>query len=203
MDMKPLDLNAFARDAAMDAQVSGHDRQIRAVTDPAEPRAWGDEHKVRQVMTNLLGNAIRHTDPGTPIEIAVVAEPHCVRFEVIDHGDGVPEQIREKIFDRFWRADTSRNRETGGSGLGLAIVASIVDAHNGRITVHETPGGGATFRVELPYPAGMAPNQEAPLSDAEDEARFDDKPSKLRRLLPTKSSKPAKRRGKSTPPATQ
>ena len=69
---------------------------------------------------------------------------------VIDHGEGVPPQIRDKIFQRFWRADTSRTRETGGSGLGLSIVASIVEALHGSIEVTETPGGGATFRVAFP-----------------------------------------------------
>jgi len=69
---------------------------------------------------------------------------------VIDHGDGVPAEIRDKIFQRFWRADTSRARETGGNGLGLAIVAAIVQAHRGSIDIVDTPGGGATFRVWLP-----------------------------------------------------
>ena len=70
--------------------------------------------------------------------------------EVVDHGDGVPDQIKDKIFQRFWRADTSRTRETGGSGLGLSIVASIVDALHGTVAVTDTPGGGATFRVAFP-----------------------------------------------------
>ena len=69
---------------------------------------------------------------------------------VVDHGEGIPPQIREKIFQRFWRADTSRTRETGGSGLGLAIVVVIVAAHNGTVEVVETPGGGATFHVAFP-----------------------------------------------------
>ena len=69
---------------------------------------------------------------------------------VSDHGEGIPEQIRDKIFQRFWRADTSRARETGGSGLGLSIVASVVEALHGSIDVSETAGGGATFRVSLP-----------------------------------------------------
>ena len=75
---------------------------------------------------------------------------------IADHGEGVPEQIREQIFQRFWRADTSRARETGGSGLGLAIVASIVDALHGSVSVSETPGGGATFTVTLPLAPARA-----------------------------------------------
>jgi two-component system OmpR family sensor kinase len=80
-------------------------------------------------------------------------------FEIIDHGEGVPPQIREKIFQRFWRADSSRTRETGGSGLGLEIVSSIVSAHNGHVDVVETPGGGATFRVALPLAGSTAAPQ--------------------------------------------
>jgi two-component system OmpR family sensor kinase len=77
---------------------------------------------------------------------------------IADHGEGVPPQIREQIFQRFWRADTSRARETGGSGLGLAIVSSIVEALNGSVRVEETPGGGATFIVALPLaPASATP----------------------------------------------
>ena len=111
-----------------------------------------EENKIRQVLTNLMGNAMRFTPNTSPIEIGVeVNEVEGVAvLSVIDHGEGIPPQIPEKIFQRFWRADTSRNRDTGGSGLGLAIVASIVNAHNGEIAVVETPGGGATFRVILP-----------------------------------------------------
>ena len=150
LELKPLDLNVLAHDAAMDANVQSGQRMVRALTLTTAPWALGDENKVRQIMTNLLGNAIRHTEDGTPIEIAVLDAGDVARFEVRDHGEGIPEQSRERIFDRFWRADTSRNRETGGSGLGLAIVSSIVAAHDGSVTVHETPGGGATFRVDLP-----------------------------------------------------
>ncbi|HEU5222334.1 MAG TPA: ATP-binding protein [Candidatus Lumbricidophila sp.] len=112
----------------------------------------GDENKLRQVVANLISNAIRFTNEGSPIELRVVAhtEAGVAVLDVIDHGDGIPPQIREKIFERFWRADTSRARETGGSGLGLAIVASIVQAHGGSVAAIETPGGGATFRVTLP-----------------------------------------------------
>lgn len=117
-----------------------------------EPIVTADADKIRQVLNNLIGNALRYTPEGSPIEIAISARPfrNIARIEVIDHGDGIPEQIRSKIFERFWRADTSRNRETGGSGLGLAIVSSIVAAHHGTVSAHETPGGGATFRVDLP-----------------------------------------------------
>nr|WP_286346662.1 ATP-binding protein [Frondihabitans sucicola] len=95
---------------------------------------------------------MRFTESDSPIELAVQADPvrGMATLDVIDHGDGIPPQIREKIFQRFWRADTSRTRDTGGSGLGLAIVSGIVAAHRGDVDVFDTPGGGATFRVSLP-----------------------------------------------------
>ncbi|MFF2387584.1 ATP-binding protein [Agromyces sp. NPDC058104] len=120
-----------------------------------------EENKIRQVITNLMGNAIRFTNDGSPLEIRVSVDDVAERavVEVVDHGEGIPPQIREKIFQRFWRADTSRTRETGGSGLGLAIVSSIVAAHNGAVDVVETPGGGATFRVMLPLAGSSAAPQ--------------------------------------------
>ena len=111
-----------------------------------------EENKIRQVLANLIGNAMRFTPEGSPIEIGVGVDAarRVAILSVIDHGEGIPPQIRGKIFERFWRADSSRTRVTGGSGLGLAIVAAIVDAHRGEVEVVETPGGGATFRVLLP-----------------------------------------------------
>ncbi|UWF77045.1 MULTISPECIES: sensor histidine kinase [Microbacterium] len=124
------------------------------------PIVLGEDNKVRQVVTNLLGNARRFSPDDSPIEIVVGADRRrgVGTIAVVDHGEGIPPQIREHIFERFWRADTSRARETGGAGLGLAIVASIVDALNGSVTVDETPGGGATFTVALP----LAPPQATP-----------------------------------------
>ena len=189
LQLTSLPLNQLARDAALDARAGAPDREISVVEDARNPHALGDENKIRQLITNLIGNAKQHTPEGSPIEIVVTAldvqapaaaaaapQPAAkrggspttgstgvvktvqsqpmTRFEIVDHGEGIPEQVREKIFGRFWRADSSRNRETGGSGLGLAIVKSIVEAHRGTVSVHETPGGGATFRVDLPAAAG-------------------------------------------------
>ena len=125
-------------------------QQLRPVAMP--PIVLGEEHRVRQVVANLLGNARRYSPEGSPIEIEVGVDAAAQMgwIAVVDHGEGVPEEIRAQIFERFWRADTSRARETGGSGLGLAIVASIVETLRGSVSVLETPGGGATFRVSLP-----------------------------------------------------
>jgi len=116
------------------------------------PIVRGDENRIRQVVANLLGNARRFTTEESPIElrVGVDAATRMGWIEVVDHGEGIPDQIKEKIFQRFWRADTSRTRETGGTGLGLSIVASIIEALHGTVDVADTPGGGATFHVALP-----------------------------------------------------
>lgn len=136
------------------ADAAPADSPTGVVRTPARiaPIVLGDENKVRQVVANLLGNARRFTGDDSPIglRVGVDVESDMGWIEVIDHGEGVPEQIRDQIFQRFWRADTSRTRETGGSGLGLSIVASIVDLLHGTVDVVDTPGGGATFRVSLP-----------------------------------------------------
>lgn len=117
-----------------------------------QPVVLGDENRIRQVVTNLLANARRYTADDSPLEleVGVDARGGMGWIAVVDHGEGIPEQIRDKIFQRFWRADTSRARETGGSGLGLSIVAAVVDALHGAVDVEETPGGGATFRASFP-----------------------------------------------------
>ncbi|WP_309619282.1 ATP-binding protein [Salinibacterium sp.] len=125
-------------------------------TDPPNVRlravVFAEENKIRQVVANLIGNAMRFTPAGSPLEIGVGVDSSRRRavISVIDHGEGIPPQIRGRIFERFYRADSSRQRSTGGSGLGLAIVAAIVESHHGEVEVVETPGGGATFRVSLP-----------------------------------------------------
>jgi two-component system OmpR family sensor kinase len=141
------------RRAGSTLQVDTAEQLLLPQAPSAEPAiVMAEENKIRQVVTNLMGNALRFTDNDSPIEIVVQVNHQTERaiLEVRDHGEGIPPQIREKIFQRFWRADTSRTRETGGSGLGLAIVSSIVAAHSGTVEVVETEGGGATFRISLP-----------------------------------------------------
>ena len=160
-EAKPLELTDVtladvAREQALDAGAIAPDRAITwslaEGVETSDTRVRADENKIRQVVTNLLQNAMRFSPEGSPIEVEVDRrrDPERGVIRVIDHGEGVPAQIRDKVFQRFWRADTSRARETGGSGLGLAIVSSIVSRHNGTITVTDTPGGGATFEVALP-----------------------------------------------------
>jgi two-component system OmpR family sensor kinase len=155
LEVAEVDLTLVAHDAAMDARAFDPERTVSVVRNDGAPLSsplviQANDDKVRQVITNLMGNALRFTPEKSPLEIAIGVDKDSATISVVDHGEGIPAQIRDKIFERFWRADSSRTRETGGSGLGLAIVASIVNAHNGTINVTQTPGGGATFTVTLP-----------------------------------------------------
>ncbi|VXC11747.1 Two-component sensor histidine kinase [Arthrobacter sp. 9V] len=159
LQLKPVDLQLLAHDAVVDTRASSGDRTITLTgLDGASPTAapvQGDEAKLRQVIGNLVGNALRYTPEGSPIELAVGVRKTPAGsvsvIEIRDHGPGIPEEETNKIFERFYRADTSRTRETGGSGLGLAIVAAIVGSHGGTVQVAETDGGGATLVVSLPF----------------------------------------------------
>jgi two-component system OmpR family sensor kinase len=160
LQQKPVDLLLLANDAVVDTQASDRDRTISLTGldggPPSPAPMLGDEAKLRQVVGNLMGNALRYTPAGTPIELAVGVRTGEAgqRFSVIevrDHGAGIPEDEASRIFERFYRADTSRTRETGGSGLGLAIVAAIVGSHSGSVRMVPTDGGGATMVVSLPF----------------------------------------------------
>lgn len=166
-----VDLLTLAQDAAADASASAPDREIEVVgleEGPALPApVWGDDARLRQVVANLVTNALRYTPEGTPLELGVGVEPgidgqFVSVLEVIDHGPGIPPEEAEKVFERFYRADTSRTRETGGTGLGLAIVAAIVDQHSGTIRVEQTEGGGATMVVRIPQDLGEGAENHHP-----------------------------------------
>jgi two-component system OmpR family sensor kinase len=144
-----VDAAALARDTADDARATAPDREVTLRADgPA--LVSGDPDQLRQVLANLVRNALVHTPAGTPVEIAVQAAGPSVRLEVRDHGPGLPEDETDAIFERFWRAEAGRERGRAGAGLGLAIVAGIVDAHGGAVAARNAEGGGAAFTVTLP-----------------------------------------------------
>jgi two-component system OmpR family sensor kinase len=149
LEKEPVDLQAIARDAAADARVVAPQRKI-TLTAPSPVVVEGDDTRLRQVLGNLVRNAIVHTPQQTAIEIAVSTEDGVGRMSVADHGPGLVAEELDHIFEPFYRADPSRSRDSGGAGLGLSIVSAVVTAHGGRVTVKETSGGGATFEVELP-----------------------------------------------------
>ncbi|HKH18196.1 MAG TPA: HAMP domain-containing sensor histidine kinase [Solirubrobacteraceae bacterium] len=152
---EPVDLAALARDAVDDARTAAPDRAIALDAGP-DITVLADADQLRQVLANLLSNALVHTPAGTPIEIKVTRERDSVRMDVRDHGAGLPGGDPRALFDRFWRAEAGRERGKAGAGLGLAIVAGIVEAHDGRVQAVDAPGGGACFTVVFPAGAPAA-----------------------------------------------
>jgi len=175
----PIDLLSLAADAVHDARMLAPGRTIGLIVAPgAAFLVIGDEPRLRQVIGNLMSNALTHTPDGTPIEVSIasgVLDPRvkdsapAVILDVIDHGPGMTPDQAHRVFERFYRADQARTRTTGGSGLGLAIVDSLVAAHGGVASVRTAPGRGAAFRVTLP----LVPEAQGGLPPEDDDDRFD------------------------------
>lgn len=154
----PMDLRTLAADARHDLTALDPGRPITLTGPGGGPvgsaPALGDEARLRQVVLNLVGNVVAHTPPGTPVRIGVGTVGGEAVIEVADRGPGLSAEQAARVFERFYRADSSRSRAGGaGAGLGLAIVDSLVRAHGGRVELATVPGEGATFRVVLPVPA--------------------------------------------------
>lgn len=153
LELRDVDLLVLAAEAAHDARARAPHRTItlRGLGGELAPVVVrGDDARLRQVLGNLVSNALMHTADAVPVEVRVGHDQGMAVLEVRDHGAGIDPAAAERVFERFYRADKARSRARGGSGLGLAIVAAIVAQHHGQVSVHETEGGGATFRVELP-----------------------------------------------------
>jgi two-component system OmpR family sensor kinase len=158
VERRPVDLLTLAADAVQDARIVAPTRAIDlTVGTGAAFLVLGDEGRLRQVISNLMTNALTHTPEGSPISVRILTGQQqgnppvpCAVLEVTDHGPGLTEEQASRVFERFYRADQARDRRTGGSGLGLAIVAALVTAHGGTVGVDSTPGQGATFRITLP-----------------------------------------------------
>ncbi|WP_308250414.1 sensor histidine kinase [Sphaerisporangium fuscum] len=176
LTMRPVDLLALAADAVQDARILDGDRDIALeVAGDVAPIVSGDEVRLRQIVANLMSNALGHTPPGTPIRLRAGTAGASAFLEVIDKGPGLAPDQAERVFERFYRADPSRSRsapasrfeqaegepgvtKAGGSGLGLAIVAALVAAHGGTVTLETALGAGATFRVALPLAPDVLPS---------------------------------------------
>jgi len=158
IERRPVDLLTLAADGVQDARIVAPSRAIDLTVDAGTAfLVLGDEGRLRQVISNLMSNALTHTPVGSPITVRILAGqqagnppvPSAV-LEVVDHGPGLTQEQASRVFERFYRADQARGRRTGGSGLGLAIVAALVAAHDGTVSVDTAPGRGATFRITLP-----------------------------------------------------
>ncbi|MBY8857592.1 HAMP domain-containing histidine kinase [Nocardia sp. CA2R105] len=163
LERRPVDLLALASDTvhnlrAVDAtrHPDGPPRPIDLEIRSGEGtlEVSGDEARLRQVLGNLAGNALVHTAQGASVTVRLTPAEHEVLMEVVDTGAGLPPQEAERIFERFYRTDTSRSRDSGGTGLGLSIVQALVASHGGTVSVDSTLGEGTTFTVRLPREPG-------------------------------------------------
>ena len=152
LEQHRVDLLALATDAVHDAQSIAPQRQIRmeVFDGPGTPEVLGDEARLRQVLSNLVSNALQHTPENAGVTVRVGTDADSTVLEVCDEGPGMAPEDAQRIFERFYRADSSRARASGGTGLGLSIVDSLVYAHGGKVNVTTAPGHGCRFRVTLP-----------------------------------------------------
>ena len=152
LESLPVDLGPLLTDAVSDAYAAGPDHEW-ALELPEQPvRVAGDGARLHQVVANLLANARVHTPAGTTVVASVVVDRGFAEIRVADDGPGIDERVRDTVFERFARGDSSRSRVAGSTGLGLAIVAAIVEAHGGTVAVASEPGS-TVFTVRLPLAA--------------------------------------------------
>ena len=160
LELKPLDLDTILLEASQEAKLLAGERELDIALRRIEPlRARGNADRIKQLLLNLLDNAIKFTPDGGRIALGLYRDGGDAVLEVADSGIGIAPADRQRIFDRFWQADPSRRsaRHSGqDAGLGLSIVKWIVDAHQGRIDLVSEPGQGTTFRVRLPLAQGNA-----------------------------------------------
>jgi two-component system OmpR family sensor kinase len=156
LGQEPVDLLTVAADvvhAATAVHAATHEVRLDADTGQGLPVVVGDDARLHQVVTNLVGNAVAHTPAGTRVDVRVRRRDDDVVLEVRDDGPGMAPDVAARVFERFYRADSSRTRTgtaTAGSGLGLSIVSAIVAAHGGAVDVDSAPGRGSGFVVRLP-----------------------------------------------------
>ena len=154
MASKPVDLSEVVESAVISARAAGPQHSVIFTKPDSEIFVLGDEPRIHQVIANLLANARAHTPVGTEIRVSISHDSDGVRISVSDNGPGLSQSDQEKIFERFYRADTSRVRVDGeGSGLGLSIVDAVMKAHKGSVTVVSELGKGATFTLFFPVDA--------------------------------------------------
>jgi two-component system sensor histidine kinase SenX3 len=128
--------------------------RIRIGEPPHDITVLGDRRQLVSALYNLIENAVKYSDPGSTVEVGGRTDGHWVELRVRDHGIGIPSQDLERIFERFYRVDRGRGRETGGTGLGLAIVRHVAGNHGGEVLVDSQEGEGSTFTLRLPTGPG-------------------------------------------------
>jgi two-component system, OmpR family, phosphate regulon sensor histidine kinase PhoR len=152
LEMRSLKIEDIVNPCLETVRLKAGTKELTVVSeiDPETPPVKGDLRSLQEVVENLLDNSVRYTAPGGRICIRAFLQNGEAAISVADNGLGIQKSDQDKIFERFWRADAARSRESGGTGLGLSIVKHLVEAHGGRIVVESELGRGSTFSVFLP-----------------------------------------------------
>ncbi|MEQ8838679.1 MAG: ATP-binding protein, partial [Lacipirellulaceae bacterium] len=152
LDVKSLPLAPLISQCVADHESLAASKPVRLVNEAAETslKVAADEESLRQVLSNLIDNALKYTPPDGEVRVRVQQDEELVTIEVADTGIGIAPQHQDRLFERFYRVDKARSRELGGTGLGLSIVKHLCQAMNGEVTVSSEIGKGSQFRVKLP-----------------------------------------------------
>jgi two-component system phosphate regulon sensor histidine kinase PhoR len=152
MHFETIDMHKLTEEVFEQFEEKGEKQNIKLRVEGAHHKAlvYADWQRISQVMTNLISNAIKHSNDGSDVVVSFDIHKKNVVTKVRDFGEGIPPEHLARIFERFYRVDKSRSREKGGTGLGLAIVKHILDGHNTKAEVESEPGKGSTFSFKLP-----------------------------------------------------
>jgi len=160
LEPEPTDLRPIIEETVAEFQMMTHDHQLGIDLPSDLPQVWADPRRARQVLRNLVENAVKYSPEGGPIAICARATPGNVQLSVADQGIGIKAGELDHIFDRFYQVDSASTRKVGGAGLGLSISKAIVEAHGGEMWVESQPGVGSIFHFALPL-ATPAPSSQA------------------------------------------
>jgi signal transduction histidine kinase len=158
VEPESIDLESIIRQTVAEFQVMTHEHRFEACVASPLPLVWADPRRARQVLRNLVENAVKYSPQGGSITLGAEPEQEFVHVRVADRGLGIEPQHLDHIFDRFYQVDSASTRKVGGAGLGLSICKAIIEAHEGRVWAESQPGVGSVFHFTLP----LAPPIEEP-----------------------------------------
>lgn len=173
LDARVVPVRVLVSDAVDRARTGAAAKEIEIqVGQDCDARVWGDPDLLVTALRNLIDNAIAYSEPGTQVGVGTTVRDGAVEIAVVDQGIGIAQQDLPRLFERFYRVDPARSRDTGGTGLGLSIVKHVVADHGGEVTVWSEQGKGSTFTIRLPLVVPVAEGESAaPTADHEEGAR--------------------------------